>query len=101
MRKLNSVIRLRIADYLDEVPLLDDPTTRGKNLSGSYKSIWRYRDGDYRVLCDIRKDELIILALEIVTAQSLTGTYNLRQRGPSLTLRGGSRTPKPGERMRI
>jgi len=65
MRKLNNVVRLRIADYLDDVALLDDPTTRGKNLSGSYKSIWRYRVGDYRVLCDIRKNELIILALEI------------------------------------
>ena len=26
---------------------------------------WRYRVGDYRVLCEIRDEELVVLAIEI------------------------------------
>jgi mRNA interferase RelE/StbE len=26
---------------------------------------WRYRVGDYRVLCEIRDSELIVLAIEV------------------------------------
>ncbi|MCD8006988.1 MAG: type II toxin-antitoxin system RelE/ParE family toxin [Oscillospiraceae bacterium] len=42
-----------------------DPHTHGKALTGDLKGIWRYRIGDYRLLCDINDNELIILALSI------------------------------------
>ena len=29
------------------------------------KGLWRYRIGDYRMICEIRDDELIILALTV------------------------------------
>ncbi|WP_269707337.1 type II toxin-antitoxin system RelE family toxin [Klebsiella pneumoniae] len=32
---------------------------------GELGEFWRYRVGDYRVLCEIRDDELVILAATI------------------------------------
>ncbi|MFR5829321.1 MAG: type II toxin-antitoxin system RelE family toxin [Adlercreutzia equolifaciens] len=32
---------------------------------GDKSGIWRYRVGDYRILCDIKDDELVVLALEV------------------------------------
>ena len=32
---------------------------------GDKKGLWRYRDGDYRILCDLRDDELIVLVVTI------------------------------------
>jgi mRNA interferase RelE/StbE len=65
LRKLDRATAVRIADYLEAVAALDDPTVRGKNLTGEYSGIWRYRIGGYRALCDIDKRTLLILTLEI------------------------------------
>ena len=53
----------RIFDTLEgRISLLDDPRVSGKQLKGNLGDLWRYRIGDYRVLCDIQDDQLIILA---------------------------------------
>lgn len=65
LRKLDGATATHIANYLEAVAILKDPTVRGKNLTGEYAGIWRYRIGDYRALCDINKNELTILILEI------------------------------------
>ncbi len=43
----------------------DDPRRIGKPLKGEKAGIWRYRIGDYRTLCEIRDDELLVLAIEV------------------------------------
>ena len=44
----------------------ENPRVFGKALLvGNYKGKWRYRIGDYRLICMIKDKELIILALEI------------------------------------
>ena len=43
----------------------DDPRKAGKALAGNLKGLWRYRIGDYRLICEIRDKELIILALSV------------------------------------
>lgn len=65
LRKLDRAVASRIVDYLESVAALDESTVRGKNLAGEYRGIWRYRVGVYRILCDIDKRQLTILALEI------------------------------------
>lgn len=42
-----------------------DPRANGKALTGKYAEFWRYRIGDYRLICLIKDDELIILALSV------------------------------------
>lgn len=42
-----------------------NPRAFGKALTGELKGYWRYRIGDYRVICELKDRELIILALAI------------------------------------
>lgn len=44
---------------------LEDPRDAGKALTGNLRTYWRYRVGDYRVICEIRDTELVIVAVEI------------------------------------
>ena len=42
-----------------------DPRAHGKALTANRSGQWRYRIGDYRLICLIEDDKLIILALTI------------------------------------
>ena len=42
-----------------------DPYAQGKALTAQYSGLWRYRIGDYRLICLIRDQDLIILALTV------------------------------------
>lgn len=42
-----------------------DPRQHGKGLTDSPSGQWRYKIGDYRLLCEIHDNELIILALSV------------------------------------
>ncbi len=42
-----------------------DPRVHGKTLTASRTVQWRYRIGDYRLICHIDDGELVILALNI------------------------------------
>ena len=43
----------------------EDPRRFGKGLVGDRSGEWRYRVGDYRILCFIRDDKLIIEVFSI------------------------------------
>lgn len=43
----------------------ENPRLHGKALVGNLKGSWRYRIGGYRVLCEIRDSELVVLAFEM------------------------------------
>ena len=42
-----------------------DPRQHGKGLTANRCGQWRYRIGDYRLICCIEDDKLVILALNI------------------------------------
>jgi mRNA interferase RelE/StbE len=53
----------RIMDYLtNKVANQPDPRAMGKPLKGEFGQLWRYRVGDYRILCEIRDHELLVIA---------------------------------------
>ena len=43
----------------------DAPYQHGKPLKGNKDGIWRYRVGNYRILCHLNNMELMVLVLEI------------------------------------
>ena len=43
----------------------EDPRQHGKALTGNYSGYWRYRVGNYRILCDIRDNEVTIVAVNV------------------------------------
>ncbi|MBS7825527.1 type II toxin-antitoxin system RelE/ParE family toxin [Wohlfahrtiimonas chitiniclastica] len=59
LKKMDKQNAKRIFDTLEgRIALLDDPRVLGKPLKGNLGELWRYRIGDYRVLCDIQDDQL-------------------------------------------
>lgn len=42
-----------------------DPRQHGKGMTANRSGQWRYRIGDYRLICKINDNELIILALSV------------------------------------
>lgn len=66
LKKLDNRWQLAILDYLeDEIASIDNPRSRGKSLVGDKQGLWRYRVGDYRIVCEIRDSELLIVAITI------------------------------------
>lgn len=43
----------------------ENPFLYGKSLKGNMKEKWRYRIGEYRLICNIDEKEIIILVLEV------------------------------------
>jgi mRNA interferase RelE/StbE len=72
LRKLDSVTARRILDYMDVVGALDNPRSRGKGLTGELQGIWRYRVGNYRVLCQI---DDVKLSVHVVDADHRSRIY--------------------------
>lgn len=65
LKKLDRPVAARILKSLTALEDLDDPTKRCKALSGPYTGLWRLRVGDYRIILDIRRGELVIIALDV------------------------------------
>ncbi|MDT0189149.1 type II toxin-antitoxin system RelE family toxin [Rothia terrae] len=65
MLKADPNLRKRIIKGLEAIQTLEDPRTVGKALTGELRGFWRYRIGDYRVICELIDDALIILAVEV------------------------------------
>ncbi len=65
--KLDAQHRAGILRFLRErVAKLDDPRGAGEPLHGSrLGDFWRYRVGDYRLICKIEDDRLIVLVLRL------------------------------------
>ena len=56
----------RIWEFLEvELVNMNNPRSKGKALSGNLKGLWRYRVGDYRIICQIIDNELVILVVEL------------------------------------
>ncbi|MDD1625991.1 MAG: type II toxin-antitoxin system RelE/ParE family toxin [Methylococcaceae bacterium] len=66
LEKINKPEQLRIRQFIkDNLANLDNPRSMGKALQGNLKGLWRYRVGNYRLVCQIYNSELIVMVLEI------------------------------------
>jgi mRNA interferase RelE/StbE len=65
--KLDAPHRMRILKFLHgRVAKLDDPRSIGEALHGSrLGEFWKYRVGDYRLICKIEDDRLVVLVLRV------------------------------------
>ena len=56
----------RIINFLRErVATAEDPRSLGKALKGVLREFWRYRVGDYRIMCRIEDDRLLVLVVRV------------------------------------
>jgi len=66
LKKLDKSTQKRITHFLQtRLQNTDNPRATGKSLQGNLSGLWRYRIGDFRLLCRIEDGELIILVIEI------------------------------------
>ncbi len=66
LRKLGHEARRLIQKYLRERIAADkDPRRFGHALLGDLKGLWRYRIGDYRIVADIRDQEIRVMIVTV------------------------------------
>jgi len=66
LRKLVKQIQREILNYFRErIATNEDPRHFGKPLSRDLAWLWRYRVRDYRMICNIEDDELIVLVVRV------------------------------------
>lgn len=63
--KLDKAIQQRILKKLSSICASGKPTASGKPLVEDLAGLWRYRVGDYRIICAIENKELIVLVIDI------------------------------------
>lgn len=66
LRRLDRRVQREILRYLRErIATTEDPRRFGKPLSPELTRLWRYRVGDYRLICSIEDDRLVVLLVRI------------------------------------
>lgn len=66
LRKIGQPEAKRILQFLHQrIEPLDDPRKLGKQLTGTLSELWRYRVGDYRLICELHDEVLIVLVVRI------------------------------------
>ena len=67
LKKLDRPVQQRLLGFLRErVALLDDPRTIGEALAGSrLGNYWKYRVGDWRIVCDIQDRRIVVRVLRV------------------------------------
>lgn len=64
LRKFDRQAQQEILRYLRErIATDEDPRRFGKPLSRDMAGLWRYRIRDYRMICNIEDDKLVVLVL--------------------------------------
>ena len=69
LKELSQLDRLgqqRILRFLRErIQTGEDPRRLGGPLHGTKRDLWKYRIGDYRLICDIQDDMVLVLVLRV------------------------------------
>ena len=66
LKELENPVARRILKFLHQrVGKLDDPRKIGARLHGTLSEFWKYRIGDYRLICSLENDRLVVLVLRI------------------------------------
>ena len=64
--KLDRPARERITRFLRErIAISEDPRRIGEALRGEKATLWKYRIGDYRLICDIQDNRVTVLVLAV------------------------------------
>ncbi|VTR69305.1 conserved hypothetical protein [Desulfosarcina cetonica] len=66
LTKIDRPSAKRIVQYLRErIASSENPRSLGKALRGVLSQFWRYRVGDYRIVCRIEDDRLLVLVVRM------------------------------------
>lgn len=63
--KLDKPVQKQIQTFIIKLQNVQDPRSSGKALVGNFAGCWRYRVGDYRLVCYIEEEKILITVLRI------------------------------------
>ena len=64
--KLDKAVSARILRFLHErVSVLDNPRKIGERLQGPLRQFWKYRVGNYRLICSINDGRLVVIVVHV------------------------------------
>lgn len=65
-RKLDKYTMRMLKSWIDKnLVNTETPRAHGKGLTANRSGQWRYRIGDYRLICEIQDNKCVILALSV------------------------------------
>lgn len=66
LKKLDKHTSSLILGWLEKnIEGCENPRQRGKGLVENKSGQWRYSIGDYRIICEIQEENILVLVLEI------------------------------------
>ncbi len=66
LRKLGPVAKkLILTFFAQRIQTREDPRRFGKALASNLAGLWRYRVKDYRIICQIQDERLLVLAVKV------------------------------------
>lgn len=66
LKKLDRHTAALIIGWIEKnIENCDNPRIHGKGLVENRSGQWRYRIGDYRIICEINDEEVVVLVLEV------------------------------------
>lgn len=66
LRKLDQDVQKRILNYMRKhICSKLNPRRLGKSLCHDRTGLWRYRVGDYRIICEIADEQVLVLVLAL------------------------------------
>ena len=65
LAKINPSDKAKILKFMGKLETSANPRTQGKSLTGGLKGLWRYRVGNYRLICEIKNAECIVLVVSL------------------------------------
>ena len=61
LANINLPDKIKLLNFIDKLPNVENPRSYGSPLTGKLKGLWRYRVGNYRLICELKDQELVIL----------------------------------------
>ena len=72
LKKLDKYVAALIIGWIEKnLQDCEEPRKHGKNLIANKSGQWRYRIGEYRLICEILDKEITILVLEVGHRKSI------------------------------
>jgi mRNA interferase RelE/StbE len=66
IKRLSRDIQNEIFDYMDNrIAAGENPRLSGKPLTGNKRGLWRYRLRNYRIVCKIQDQKLVVLVVAV------------------------------------
>lgn len=66
LSRLDRTVSRRIQEFMhDRLAGANEPREHGRALQGQYSGLWRYRVGDYRLICQLHNTQCVILILTV------------------------------------